>query len=228
MRPEHCQRSQPARIPDAIRQRPGRAGRLLAARRSRPRRSPRDPLAPKTAAPSAHGQVRHLAVHGRRPQPRRPVRPQAGAANGWPASRCPPPSAKSITAMGTGDNTLMPSKRTWKQYGQSGIWVSDWYPEHRAARRRHHGDPLLLGRRPEPRRLGLPDEHRLDPRRPPLAGRVGHLRPGHPRTRTCRPSSSCPTPRKSSGGPQELELRLPARHLSGHAVPPRRRRRSSI
>ncbi len=34
-----------------------------------------------------------------------------------------------ITAMGTGNNSLMPSKRTWKQYGQSGIWVSDWYPE---------------------------------------------------------------------------------------------------
>src|SRR5579871_5618290 len=35
---------------------------------------------------------------------------------------------KVMTAMGTGSNTLMPSKRTWKQYGQSGIWVSDWYP----------------------------------------------------------------------------------------------------
>ena len=34
-----------------------------------------------------------------------------------------------ITAMGTASNTLMPSKRTWKQYGQGGIWVSDWYPE---------------------------------------------------------------------------------------------------
>lgn len=33
-----------------------------------------------------------------------------------------------ITAMGTADNTLMPSKRAWKQHGQSGIWVSDWYP----------------------------------------------------------------------------------------------------
>src|SRR4030081_3457437 len=32
-----------------------------------------------------------------------------------------------ITAMGTSNNTLMPSKRTFKQYGQSGIWVSDWY-----------------------------------------------------------------------------------------------------
>ncbi|MDA2930167.1 DUF1501 domain-containing protein [Acidobacteria bacterium AH-259-O06] len=33
-----------------------------------------------------------------------------------------------ITAMGTANNTLMPSKRSWKQYGESGIWVSDWYP----------------------------------------------------------------------------------------------------
>ena len=33
-----------------------------------------------------------------------------------------------MTAMGTGKNTLMPSKRQWKQHGQSGLWVSDWYP----------------------------------------------------------------------------------------------------
>jgi hypothetical protein len=33
-----------------------------------------------------------------------------------------------ITAMGTANNTLMPTKRQWKQHGQSGIWVSDWYP----------------------------------------------------------------------------------------------------
>src|SRR5262249_46333142 len=34
-----------------------------------------------------------------------------------------------FTAMpGTSKNGLMPSKRTFKQYGQSGMWVSDWYP----------------------------------------------------------------------------------------------------
>ena len=33
----------------------------------------------------------------------------------------------SQTSRGTGDNTLMASRRTWKQYGQSGMWVSDWY-----------------------------------------------------------------------------------------------------
>jgi len=35
---------------------------------------------------------------------------------------------KVITAMGTASNTLMPSKRSWKQHGESGIWVSDWLP----------------------------------------------------------------------------------------------------
>jgi hypothetical protein len=34
-----------------------------------------------------------------------------------------------ITAMGTASNTILPTKRTWKQHGQSGLWVSDWYPQ---------------------------------------------------------------------------------------------------
>ena len=34
-----------------------------------------------------------------------------------------------ITAMGTAGNTLMPSRREWRQHGQSGLWISDWYPE---------------------------------------------------------------------------------------------------
>ncbi|HZN68065.1 MAG TPA: DUF1501 domain-containing protein, partial [Tepidisphaeraceae bacterium] len=33
-----------------------------------------------------------------------------------------------ITAMGTSDNTILPSKRQWKQHGRSGMWVSDWHP----------------------------------------------------------------------------------------------------
>ena len=35
---------------------------------------------------------------------------------------------KVITSMGTANNALMPSKHVFKQHGQSGIWVSDWYP----------------------------------------------------------------------------------------------------
>jgi uncharacterized protein DUF1501 len=34
-----------------------------------------------------------------------------------------------ITAMGTTLNALMPSKRTFRRYGRSGIEVSDWYPK---------------------------------------------------------------------------------------------------
>src|SRR4051794_40426140 len=33
----------------------------------------------------------------------------------------------SQTSRGTAHNTLMASRRKWKQYGQSGMWVSDWY-----------------------------------------------------------------------------------------------------
>ncbi|HEX6986276.1 MAG TPA: DUF1501 domain-containing protein, partial [Planctomycetaceae bacterium] len=33
-----------------------------------------------------------------------------------------------ITPMGVSDNPLLASKRTWKNYGESGIPVSDWYP----------------------------------------------------------------------------------------------------
>jgi hypothetical protein len=35
---------------------------------------------------------------------------------------------KVLTSMGTAGNGMMPSQRTFKQHGQSGIWVSDWYP----------------------------------------------------------------------------------------------------
>ena len=35
---------------------------------------------------------------------------------------------KVITAMGESRSPLLASKRTWKQHGQSGIWVSDWLP----------------------------------------------------------------------------------------------------
>ncbi len=34
-----------------------------------------------------------------------------------------------ITAMGTAGNTLMGTRRQWKQHGQGGLWISDWYPQ---------------------------------------------------------------------------------------------------
>src|SRR5438128_1547884 len=39
-----------------------------------------------------------------------------------------PPSFKApITAMGESKAPLLASKRTWKQRGRSGLWVSDWF-----------------------------------------------------------------------------------------------------
>ncbi len=40
-----------------------------------------------------------------------------------------PPSFKEpILAMGEKNNPILGSKRTWQQHGQSGLWVSDWFP----------------------------------------------------------------------------------------------------
>ena len=40
----------------------------------------------------------------------------------------PPSFGKVFTAMGVGGNTLMASRRKFAQHGESGTWVSDWYP----------------------------------------------------------------------------------------------------
>jgi hypothetical protein len=42
--------------------------------------------------------------------------------------KLPPSFGTVITPMGTGGNTLLASKRTFKKYGQAGIDVSDWLP----------------------------------------------------------------------------------------------------
>ena len=82
-----------------------------------------------------------------------------------------------LTAMpGTAHNTLMPSQRKWARYGESGLWVSDWYPH--VAR---HVDDLAVIRSCTADGLNhvglrVPDEHRLDPRRAAIHGRLGHLR----------------------------------------------------
>ena len=64
---------------------------------------------------------------------------------------------------------------------------------HRRVRRRPGRHPLLLGRRHQPLGRRLPDEHRLDPRRPAVARVAGSPTASAPRTRTCRRSSSCRT-----------------------------------
>ena len=38
------------------------------------------------------------------------------------------PETLGVTGFGTNKNGMLPSKRTFKQHGQSGLWVSDWLP----------------------------------------------------------------------------------------------------
>lgn len=40
----------------------------------------------------------------------------------------PPSFSRVITAMGEFDSPILGSKRTWKQHGKSGLWISDWLP----------------------------------------------------------------------------------------------------
>lgn len=42
--------------------------------------------------------------------------------------RVPSSFKRVITSMGEFDSPILPSKRTWKQHGNSGLWVSDWLP----------------------------------------------------------------------------------------------------
>jgi hypothetical protein len=43
--------------------------------------------------------------------------------------RVPESFERVITAMGEFDSPILPSRRKWKQHGQSGLWVSDWLPQ---------------------------------------------------------------------------------------------------
>lgn len=42
--------------------------------------------------------------------------------------RIPPSFGRVITSMGEFDSPLLGSRRRWRQHGQCGTWVSDWYP----------------------------------------------------------------------------------------------------
>jgi hypothetical protein len=88
---------------------------------------PADPLAPRPPhhPPSARsviwlfmeGGPSHLDLFDPKPDL------QKLAGKPMPAS-----FGRPITSMGTAENSLMASRRAWKRHGNSGLWVSDWYP----------------------------------------------------------------------------------------------------
>ncbi len=53
--------------------------------------------------------------------------------------KLPPSFKEPVLAMGEQGNPILGSKRTWQRHGQSGLWVSDWFPE--VAR---HADDLAV------------------------------------------------------------------------------------
>jgi hypothetical protein len=89
--------------------------------------TPPDPLAPKTPhhSPKAKSVIWLFMEGGPSHVDLFDPKPKLNELHGQPM---PSSFGKPITAMGTGNNALMASKRTFKQSGQSGLWVSDWYP----------------------------------------------------------------------------------------------------
>ena len=53
--------------------------------------------------------------------------------------KLPPSFKEPVLAMGEQGNPILGSQRTWKQHGQSGLWISDWFP-HVA----NHADDLAV------------------------------------------------------------------------------------
>ena len=48
--------------------------------------------------------------------------------NALAGQKLPPSFKEPILAMGEANNPILGSKRTWERHGQSGLWVSDWFP----------------------------------------------------------------------------------------------------
>ena len=101
-------------------------------------------------------------------------------------------------------------------------------PAHRAARRRHRVHPLDVRRQSGARAGAVPDEHRQHPGRPSERRQLGDLRPRQREREPARVHRLHRLPRRSDQRAAELEQRLPAGRLPGHADPRHGHRRSSI
>ncbi|MDP6353999.1 MAG: DUF1501 domain-containing protein [Planctomycetota bacterium] len=52
--------------------------------------------------------------------------------NGLAGQKLPDRFPRPVTAMGEVNSPLLECKRKWAQCGESGLWISDWLPHHRA------------------------------------------------------------------------------------------------
>ena len=126
------------------------------------------------------------------------------------------------TAMGkTAFTPLMASQRKFKQYGQSGIWVSDWLPEIAQCVDDIAVIRSLLGRWAHARRQRLRNEHRLHFDGPALPWFLGSLRPGLRMRQSARLRGADRLFAGASRRQPAVEHRLHALDLRRHEVPRR-------
>ena len=122
---------------------------------------------------------------------------------------------------------VLASPFRFRPHGQSGMVLSELLPHTARDRRRHHPGPLDDHRVGRSRGGPAADPHRQDPRRPADLGLVGDLRPGHREPQPAGLRGPLRPRRPARRRRAQLVQRLAAGHLPGHAVPLRRRRRSS-
>jgi hypothetical protein len=89
--------------------------------------SPANPLAPKVGhfAPRAKNVIFLFMEGGPSHLDMFDPKPLLNELAGKPI---PPSFGRVITAMGEFDSPILGCKRTWKQHGQGGLWMSDWLP----------------------------------------------------------------------------------------------------
>ena len=178
--------------------------------------------APKAPRVRGEGQARHLPVHGRRAQPDRPVRPQAGPGEVAAASRLPESFGRPVSqftkrrrrhscpARGSSPSTASAASRcptccpTWPAASTTSAFLRSLLvhqhgprPGHVRAAQRPHADGL-----PQPRL-------------------VGDLRPRQRQRQPAGLLRAAPAGGRARGRCAVLGGRLPAGRLPGHAPPPR-------
>ncbi len=117
---------------------------------------------------------------------------------------------------------LLGTRRKFKKYGQSGIEVSDLFPETARMRRRPGRDPLVPRRHGRP--LGGPVRavHRPGHARVPEHGLVGPVRPGFREPVAAGIRRDARSDGRGRSRPADVRQRLPAGGLPAHDVPRRR------
>ena len=182
---------------------------------------PGRPAGRQAAALQGDREKRHLVLPRRRPQPHRPVRPQAGTEQAGRQA-----AAAVVQAAGDGDGPhlrhaaagVQAQLQTVRRVGPVGQRLVS---RDRHLRRRPGRAEGLLRRRTQPRRQHLPDEHRRRPRRPAVPRLVDALRPRQRQPGIARLRRAARQPGGPARRQPQLGHRLHAGPLPGRPLPRR-------